>query len=183
MTSRSKSTSKKILPFLIAATLATPAFAGHKNHYDYARVVNAEPITKTIRVSTPRQECWNEQVSHYQQPKPRSATPMIVGAIVGGLLGNEIGHHKDAKRVGVAAGAILGGSIGRDIGRKHAGPGHHYYTDEQVCKTYDDYHEEERITGYHVSYKYHGKLYHTRTAHHPGDRIKVRVSVTPVKDY
>ena len=179
-----KSTMKKITALVVAATLASPlAFAGHKANHDYARVVSVEPITKTIRISTPRQECWQEQVSHYDQPKARSATPTIVGAIVGGLIGNELGHHNDAKKAGVLVGAVLGGSIGRDIGRKHAGPGQHYYTTEQRCETYQDYHTEERITGYHVGYKYHGNLYHTRTQNHPGDRIKVRVTVTPVEEY
>lgn len=181
-----KNVTKKTTVLLLAASLASPAaFAGHKNkhNYDYARVVNAEPITKIVRTSVPRQECWDEQVSHYQEPRHRSATPTIVGAIVGGLIGNELGNNKDAKKGGILVGSVLGGSIGRDIGRKHAEPGHHYYTTEQVCKTYQDYHEEERITGYRVSYKYHGNVYHTRMPHHPGDRIKVKVTVTPVNNY
>ncbi|MEZ5524604.1 MAG: glycine zipper 2TM domain-containing protein [Pseudomonadales bacterium] len=175
---------KKTTAFLLAATLISPAaMAGHKQSHDYARVISAEPIVKIVRVSTPRQECWDEQVSHYQEPRQRSATPTIVGAVIGGLIGNELGHHSDAKKAGVLVGSVLGGSIGRDIGRKNAGPGHHYYTTEQVCQTYQDYHEEEHITGYRVSYKYHGNVYHTQMPHHPGDRIKVRVSVTPANHY
>lgn len=174
----------KITALFVAATLATPmAFAGHKSNNDYAHVTRVEPITKTIRISTPRQECWQEQVSHYDRPAPRSATPTLVGAIIGGLIGNEVGHHKDAKKAGVLVGAVLGGSIARDFSRRSAGPGHQYYTTEQRCETYQDYHEEERITGYHVSYKYHGNIYHTRTNNHPGERIKVRVTVTPIEEY
>jgi len=30
-----------------------------------------------------------------------------------------------------------------------------------------------------VKYKYRGQVYKTRTKYHPGDRLKVRVSVTP----
>jgi len=185
MKNKTNTTLKKVTTLFIAATLvAAPlAFASHKNNYDYAKVVSVEPITQNIRISTPRQECWQEQVSHYEQPQYRSATPTIVGAIVGGLIGNELGHNKDAKKAGVLAGSVLGGSIGRDIGRKHAGPGQRYYTTEQRCETYQDFHNEERITGYHVGYKYHGNIYHTRTQNHPGDRIKVRVTVTPVEEY
>jgi len=187
-----KNTTKKITAFFSAITVATTlmppaAFAGHKANHDYARVVSVEPITKNIRINTPRQECWQEQVSHYQPAKQRSATPTIVGAIVGGLIGNELGNNNDARNGGILVGSVLGGSIGRDIGRdigrKSAGPGHQYYTTEQRCETYQNYHQEERITGYHVSYKYHGNIYHTRMQSHPGDRIKVRVTVTPVKGY
>jgi len=184
MKNNTKNKMKMITALFVAATLTTPlTLAGHKANNDYARVVSVEPIIKNIRVSTPRQECWQEQVSHYERPKSRSATPTIVGAIVGGLIGNELGHHNTAKKAGLAAGAILGGSIGRDIGRKNAGPGQHYYTTEQRCETYQDYHDEERITGYHVGYKYHGNIYHTRTQNHPGKRIKVRVTVTPIEEY
>ena len=31
--------------------------------YDEAQVVDVEPIMRVIRVSTPRQECWDEEVS------------------------------------------------------------------------------------------------------------------------
>lgn len=169
---------------LIGCSLASaPVMAGKKTSHDYARVVSVEPISKTVRVSTPRQECWQEQVSHYEPAKQHSATPTIVGAIVGGLIGNELGNNNDARNGGIIVGSLLGGSIGRDIGRKSAGPGHRYYTTEERCQTYQGYHEEQRITGYHVAYKYHGNIYHTRMQEHPGKRIKVRVSVTPVRGY
>jgi len=183
-----KNTTNKMTALFAAITMTTAlaapaALAGHKANHDYARVVSVEPITKTIRINTPRQECWQEQVSRYEQPKQRSATPTIVGAIVGGLIGNELGNNNDARNGGILVGSVLGGSIGRDIGRKSAGPGHQYYTTEQRCETYQNYHQEERITGYHVGYKYHGNIYHTRMQNHPGKRIKVRVTVTPVDGY
>lgn len=183
-----KNNSKKLTALLaaiaVAGTLTAPtALAGHKSNHDFARVVSVEPITKRVRISTPRQECWQEQVSHYEPAKQRSSTPTIVGAVIGGLIGNELGHHNDAKKAGILVGSVLGGSIGRDIGRKNSDPGHHYYTTEERCQTYQDYHEEERITGYHVGYKYHGNIYHTQTTRHPGDRIKVRVTVTPFDNY
>ena len=49
---------------------ATNSFAGnnykrHQNHEDMARVTHVEPIYKTVRVSTPQRDC-------YQQPHHRS---------------------------------------------------------------------------------------------------------------
>jgi uncharacterized protein YcfJ len=42
-------------------------------------------------------------------------------------------------------------------------------------------HEEERIDGYHVTYRYKGEIFTTRLPYDPGDRLKVQVSVTPVR--
>ena len=175
-----------------ALLLATSAQAGpgkRNVNYDYAKVVGVDPITETVRVSTPRRECWTEKVEHYKERKGyKSATPVILGSIIGGAIGNELGHHKDAKRGGLLVGAILGGSIGRDIqrsyGRNHSrNHGGTYYTNEEVCKTYNDYHDEERVVGYNVAYKYRGHVYHTETPQHPGKRIKVKVKVIPVHEY
>lgn len=170
------------LAMTLIVTWSSNALAGHNAGYDYARVVDVEPITKQIRISSPRQECWQEQVAHHDNRGYRSATPTLLGSVIGGVIGNELGHHKDAKRAGVVVGALLGGSVGRDLGRKMSSPGRTWYTTEEVCRNYQDYHEEERIVGYHVRYRYKGETYHTETRHHPGDRLKVKVSVTPVVD-
>src|SRR5689334_21014172 len=51
---------------------AQAAYADHGNHYGqnrwqvpasdyaYARVVDVDPIVRHVRISEPRQECWNE---------------------------------------------------------------------------------------------------------------------------
>ena len=38
---------------------------------------------------------------------------------------------------------------------------------------------EERIDGYDVEYEYGGQVFHTRLPYDPGERIRVRVAVTP----
>jgi len=181
----------KKINYLLATSIliSAGAFAGHNqgttNHsYGYAKVVKASPIIKVVTVNVPRQECWQEEVAYNEPRHHRSATPTILGSIIGGVIGNEIGNNKSSKKVGTVAGAILGGSIGRDIGHKTSyQSGHTRYATEQVCKTYQDAHQEEQIIGYHVAYKYHGNVYNTRTKEHPGKRIKVRVAVTPVENY
>jgi len=176
---------------VIAAVLLTPmlciagnsALAGHG--YSEAEVLSAEPLYETVSVSVPRQECRQEQVAYregYNRPRG-SATPTIVGAIIGGALGNAVGHGHTNKKVGAAVGAILGGSIGRDIGRKnqaYAGDTIRYRT-EEVCTTVEDIHEQERLAGYRVTYRFAGETYTTRTRRDPGDTLRVRVRVTPVE--
>lgn len=51
--------------------------------------------------------------AYYPQSGYRSYTPLIGGAIVGGLIGNQFGKGSGRKAL-TAAGVILGGSIGRD---------------------------------------------------------------------
>ena len=82
-----------------------------------------------------------------------------------------------------AAGAILGGSVARDAQRHHR-QHHHaaresYTTYEKRCETTHTYHDETQPDGYLVDYEYNGRVYTTRTHRHPGDRIRVTVSVTP----
>ncbi len=158
-------------------------------YMDYAKVVDVEPIVRLVRVSEPRRECWDEEVTRYNRQtsrRPGSFTPLVIGGIVGGVVGNQFskGKRRDALTV---AGALLGASVGRDIYRRHRenGGGHietPYVTTEHRCRVIDEFHEEERVEGYRVTYRYKGKTFVRRMDHDPGRRIRIRVAVTPVID-
>ena len=85
---------------------------------------------------------------------------------------------------GLAAGALIGGQAGRSIndnqrrGSSYGGDSY-YTTTETRCSTVNSYYSEERIDEYRVEYSYQGKVYTTYMDQRPGDRIPVRVSVTP----
>ena len=160
---------------LILASSA--ALADRNVSYDYAEVVAATPIVKTIRVSTPTEECWDETVTHVERAGPKNGVGTVVGAVVGGAIGNAVGHNKTNKKVGATVGAILGGTIGHAAS---SGPGRRYETTEEVCRVINDYREEERVVGYHVSYVYNDVTYTTRTDREPGETIKLRLHVSPV---
>lgn len=175
---------KRLIGLTLAiATLSgtAQAQAGHDRsggeYFDYAKVIDVEPIVRQVRVEMPRRECWDEEVpvrhSGYQ-----SATPMILGGIIGGVVGNTMGkgHGKDAATV---AGTILGGSIGRDIGHQNQRPAGYQTVTQTRCEQRVDYRNEERIDGYQVTYIYNGERYTTRMPHDPGKRVRVRVAVSP----
>lgn len=164
-----------LLAGLIFASSA--ALADRHVSYDYAEVVDTTPIVKTFRVSTPREECWDESVTRYERGGPKNGVGTVVGAVVGGAIGNAVGHNKTNKKVGAVVGAVLGGTIGHAASSK---PGRHYETTEEVCRVVNDYREEERIVGYHVSYVYNDVTYTTRTEEEPGETIKLRLAVSPV---
>jgi len=180
-----------VISSVMAASMMMSAnvSAGNKHHFsDYAKVTDVEPVVKTITHRSPRQECYTERVS-YEVPVGRSRnnshTSTIVGAILGGIAGKEIGRkssgiHKDTA---TAVGAILGGSIGRDINKKRGA--YEYtetrYRDEQRCETQYDTYYEDKIVGYKVTYRYKGNTYNTRMDYDPGNKIPVEVSVKPKK--
>ncbi|MBL4673121.1 MAG: glycine zipper 2TM domain-containing protein [Arenicella sp.] len=206
--SDTKNTRKTFTRSLIAAVvigaISLPVAAGKNRNmsnydnatFDYARVVSVDPLIETYQVNQPIEQCWDERVSTRQRypqnlhPKNKSRTPEVLGAIIGGLIGNQVGKRGGGKARDVAtvAGAILGGSIGHDVKnnnrRNHDRYDERYqtarYQTVQRCEVTDSYVTKEQIVGYDVAYKYRGNVYHTEMNQHPGDKIKVKVTVNPV---
>ncbi|HKK14445.1 MAG TPA: glycine zipper 2TM domain-containing protein [Gammaproteobacteria bacterium] len=170
---------------LATGLLTTPAFAGHgpyghdAAYGDYAKVLDVDPIVRQVRVSTPRRECWDRQVQvPVDRDGYRSATPMILGGIIGGVVGSNIGNGR-GRDAATIAGAVLGGSIARDVSRRGEGGPDYTTATETHCRTVNDYHQEQRVEGYRVTYRYHGRRFVTRMNHDPGRRLRVRVTVVP----
>ena len=154
-----------------------------RDGYDYARVVDVEPLTRQVRVTTPQRECWDETRYDDRGYEARPSNPggALVGAIIGGVIGHQIGDGR-GRRAATAAGAVIGAAVGGQAGRRNGGyePPPREYT-VQRCET--RYHEDvqERIDGYRVTYVYHGRRGVTELPYKPGDRIRVRVDVTPAE--
>lgn len=74
---------------------------------------------------------------------------------------------------------MIGHDQSRHYKRNHSSG---YYKVVKHCDTHNEISYEQKIVAYKVTYQYRGKIYKTRTKIHPGDRLKVQVSVTPV-DY
>jgi uncharacterized protein YcfJ len=168
---------------------------GHHAEYDYARVVDVDPIYRQVRVSVPRRECWNEtryeevRYSRDRRSEHRGAAgPMILGGIIGAAIGNQIGSG-DGRRAATVAGAIIGSAVGHDRAERRDSRAVRYeerdsrpYDVERCDVRYDeDY--ERHIDGYRVTYLYNGREHTTRLPYDPGDRIRVRVDVQPAESY
>lgn len=178
----------------------TAVAGGHKHHhyhpvkhshagYDYAKVVDVDPIIRRVHVSVPRKECWTEtryEVVEHRVPssEPRAAGSMIVGGLIGAALGNQIGSG-DGRRAATVAGAIIGSAVGHDVAVRRGGRyTETYYREERPvdverCEVSYNREYEERIDGYRVTYVYNGRHFTTRLPYDPGDRIRVRVDVRP----
>lgn len=169
---------------LSGALFAAPAYAKHERDWDYARVIRSEPIVRQIRVSEPQRECYEEPVTErtvYRGGYRDPGAPLI-GALIGGVIGHQFGRgHRDG-HLATAAGAF----IGANHAAAHSGSRNDHVVERTVyetnCRTVHNARYEERIEGYDVTYKYHGRIRHTRMAYDPGRRIRVHAGGQPV-DY
>jgi uncharacterized protein YcfJ len=170
----------------LASVLAAPAFADPKPRhyspaggggYDYARVVDVNPVVRKVRVEVPRRECWTEVVYDNEPQGYRGvAGPTLLGAAIGGVLGHQFEGHSNATLIG----ALVGGAIGHDVGeRRRVQYSQPVGREVERCDERIEQSYEERIDGYDVEYEYAGQRFHTRLPYDPGDRIRVRVAVTP----
>ncbi len=149
--------------------------------FETAQVVESRPIYELVEISTPQEQCWEEEVAVDRYSSRRgSNTPVLVSTVIGGAIGNAVGHGKSNKRIGAVLGAMLGHSIGRDIISQNEQASIRDYQTVQRCETVYQRHEEERLIGYQVTYLYNGEEHSVRTDSDPGEEIRLRVNVQPV---
>ena len=160
---------------------ASYTYGAHRAQYDYAPVENVEPIIRYVTVKTPVRECWTE--TEYVEVNPRRRSTgggALVGAIIGGVVGHQFGSGRgnDAATVaGSLIGAAVGSESARQANRRRATEV--YSRPVERCATTMETHEEERIDGYKVTYRYNGQRYTTEMPYDPGREIRVRVDVRP----
>ena len=110
----------------------------------------------------------------------------MIGGIAGAVLGSKVGDGS-GRYVGTAVGSMVGGMAGRSIYDNAQRDRRVQRGQVRVCDPVpagngrygDDYYGDGRVSGYDVTYEYANRTYHTRTDHHPGDRIRIRVDVRP----
>lgn len=121
------------------------------------------------------------------QPR-RDGNGRLVASVLGGIAGAVLGS-----RIGDGSGQVIGTAVGTVVGSAAGG---RIYDQRRardatvtVCdpEPYDGGYGdggdrrsgtgERSISAYDVTYEYAGRQYITRTDHHPGDRIRVRVDV------
>ena len=165
---------------------------GGGSAYEYARVIDVQPLTRQVRVSAPQRECWDEtrvepayNTAGYGGGPRTPAGGALLGAVIGGVLGHQIGSGR-GRDAATAAGVVIGAGIGHQQAQRRIAaansppPPAREYT-VQRCETRYTNTVEERIDGYRVTYVYNGRRGVTQMQHKPGDRIRVRVDVSPAE--
>lgn len=142
-------------------------------HFGWADVLRVDPIYVVAQTGPPRQECYDEQVVHQDNSHVGGT---VLGAIVGGALGNQVGKG-NGRTAATIGGAVAGGAIGNGISRAND----RSYADTQThCRVVGDP-PQRRISAYDVEYRYRGEVYVSRLGFDPGERLRVRISVTPAE--
>ncbi|MFK7830780.1 MAG: glycine zipper 2TM domain-containing protein [Congregibacter sp.] len=169
---------KRFLSLVLVAGAAQVHATNQSSVID-APVVDVQPIVEVYTQRIPHESCREERVRVVERGARRSATPTLVGAVLGGTVGSVLGRNSSRRDVIGGAGAILGASVGYDRSRRQA-VNSSYYVTENVCTTEYELRERERTSGYRVSYRYGGGIYETRTDYDPGSTIAVRVKLEPL---
>jgi uncharacterized protein YcfJ len=143
---------------------------------DFGRVVRVQPRVEQVR--TPRQECRTDYVQAPVQQQ-RGSGGSVVGGIAGALLGSQVGGG-NGKVAAAAAGAIAGAVVGDRV--ENDGRNYNGQVQEQAvrqCRTVESV--ESRNAGYEVTYEYRGHTYTEVMNRDPGERIRLHVSVEPLR--
>ena len=154
-------------PARAAATRSTDKspgrVAGGSAAPSFARVVASTPVVETERVA--REVCRDEQVVRQKpvQDEKRVAGTAL-GAIVGGVLGNQVGDG-DGQKIATAAGAIAGGVAGSKI-QKRVQQGNTETVTEKRCETVYD--TREKTVGWDVRYRIGDQVQTARMDSDPG---------------
>ncbi len=74
---------------LLSATLANAET--HRTHVEVP-VTEVEPLVRVVTHKIPHETCRDERVRVEHARRSRSATPSILGALVGGALAGSLGH-------------------------------------------------------------------------------------------
>jgi len=170
-------TSFKFIAGLMLLSASAFASADHKGrNFDYARVTQVKPIYQTVTRRVPVANCRVETVRVDHRRHNDGAA--LVGSLVGAAIGHDLGRSRHSSRVGAVAGAIIGASIGHEVSDNRTRVVSEY-RDVERCITRYETERFEKLVGYNVTYRYHGQNHYTRTDSHPGNRIRVSVSIRP----
>jgi len=152
--------------------LAVGAFASTQTNLnpfqDYAEVVSVEPAFDNKQTS--RQVCNDEAIT--QQVAVRDEKRIAgtaIGAVVGGVLGNQVGGG-DGKKIATAVGAIGGGYAGSKVQKGMQERNTETVIEERCGTVYDN---QKVPAGFDVTYLLDGRQGVVRMDHNPGKRIRV----------
>ena len=155
---------------VLFSAIGLVAWATAAQAQEVGRVISSTPVIQQVAV--PRQVCSQQPLMVQQQPAT-SGGGAVIGAVVGGLAGNQIGGGSGraaATALGVLGGALMGNSIEGNQAQAAQ------VQNVQQCTTQTFY--ENRTTGYNVRYEFNGKEYNVQLPYDPGPTI--RLQVTPM---
>lgn len=139
----------------------------YRRHRD-EQLFDANVTSVRAVVGPPEQRCWVEREQVVQDRSDPNVPGALAGAVIGGILGHQIGggSGKDIATVGgVAAGAIVGANVGRDEGGQQVTT-----QNVQHCKTTPS---QARPDYWDVTYNFRGQEHSVQMTNPPGVTVTV----------
>lgn len=166
---------KSMLTGVIAGAVAVTAIGGVAGYKalnpepEFADVLAVKPVTETTK--TPKEVC-NEVAVNEQAPvkDPNRIAGTAIGAVAGGLLGNQIGGGT-GRTLATVGGAAAGGYAGNQV-QKNMQENKTVRRTETRCKTV--YESHTKTVAYDVRYRLGEEEGQVRMDHQPGARIPVK---------
>lgn len=166
-----------LLPPLVSASPGKHhRYSNHDGHHTkYAKVIFVKPIYRIVQIQQPRLDCrhLNNRPSRSTVIHQHSPDRIIMGGLVGGIIGHELGnaHNRD---VATLAGIVIGSAIAHNTSTVIYDTEHHRAYQRTYCREHVDVVERQKLIGYKVKYKHRGNVFTTRTQYHPGTRIEIQ---------
>lgn len=135
----------------------------HPHKPSFGRVLSSTPIYEYRHIKEPYRYCHTPSRRHHH-----TLLGSALGATSAGLAS---GGDPEA----VIAGGLIGAGIGYSLDRRRPAAAHKH------CKSGWRWRKEAYISGYRVSYRYRGQVYHTTTPHAPG--AKTAINHRPAKPH
>lgn len=138
--------------------------------YGHAQVMRVDPVYRLVNDGRSGPRCDR------RRPRSDGGDPRggaVLGAIIGGAIGHQAGKG-DGRKAATIAGAVAGGAIGYQVDKNNGSD-----PQRRVDCSAAGYYETREIVGFDVEYQYKGERYVSRLSYDPGNRLRVRVSVTP----
>lgn len=135
------------------------------------RIYEAEVTSVRAVVGSSEQRCWVEREQHGSRDNQANVPGAVVGALIGGVLGHQVGSGRgnDAATVG---GAIAGGVIGSNVNRGQSS----YSRDVQRCETVPT---SASPAYWDVTYTFRGQEHRIQTVTQPGRTVTVNAQGEP----
>lgn len=124
-------------------------------------------------VGPPEQRCWIEREQVAQQHRESNVPGALAGALIGGVLGHQVGDGR-GKDLATVGGAIAGGAIGAQVGRDDQPQTR--TQDVQRCRTVPS---QAKPSMWDVSYSFRGQEHRVQMSSPPGRTIRVNQEGEP----
>ena len=136
------------------------------------RLYEADVVAVRAVVGTPEQRCWVERQDVVQERERPNVGGAVAGALIGGILGHQIGGGT-GRDIATVGGAVAGGAIGANVNRD----GQRVVSrDVQRCSTAPS---QARPEFWDVTYNFRGRQHHVQMTSPPGRTITVNQQGEP----